>query len=151
MLVYLYLCAQLCLEDFLLWSFLLMITINCYEIYHPQYSILKTLFHYTEFMYPVSRYRCITVEFTFSMKRIFIAWWRFLELPVNCSLTLDKTMSERNIETFLSVRHKRLRQHISSQKLNMKKRNLRNNVWLGKCFKTWKTETEESIFAENKS
>ena len=44
-----------------------------------------------------------------------------MELPVICSLTLDKTMSERNIETFLSVRHKRLRQHISSQKLNMKK------------------------------
>ena len=43
-----------------------------------------------------------------------------MELPMNC-LTLDKTMSERNIETFLSVRHKRLRQHISSQKLNMKK------------------------------
>ena len=40
---------------------------------------------------------------------------------MNCSLTLDKTMSERNIETFLSVRHKTLRQHISSQKLNMKK------------------------------
>ena len=72
---------------------------------------------------------------------------------MNCSLTLAETMSERNIETFLSVRHKRLRQHISSQKLNMKnleKEKSEKQRLNRKMFQDLE-KYEESIFAKNTS